>query len=118
MVCEYFIYRAFGLNELSYFYVFSMQAVLYTTVAAIPVPGSIGVSESLFMKLYGVAFSKALLSGAMLLFRFVSFYIYIIIFSIVVIINAVKTKNIDGEIDKSVKEIEKDFDNNIELIYS
>lgn len=105
----YFIYKSFGLNELDYFKLFSMQAVLYTTVAAIPVPGSIGVSETLFMKLYSLAFSKALLSGAMLLFRFVSFYIYIIIFSIVVIINAIKSKNILSEIDQNVKEVEKDY---------
>ena len=114
----YFIYRSFGLNELSYFSLFSMQAVLYTTVAAIPVPGSIGVSETLFMKLYGVAFPKVLLSGAMLLFRFVSFYIYIVLFSGVVIYNAIKTKDNIGEIDKDVREIEKDFDTNVELVYS
>ncbi len=114
----YFIYRSFGLNELSYFNLFSMQAVLYTTVAAIPVPGSIGVSETLFMKLYGAAFPNVLLSGAMLLFRFVSFYIYIVLFSGVVIYNAVKTKDTISEIDKEVKEIEKDYDTKRELVYS
>ena len=114
----YFIYRSFGLNELNYLELFSMQAVLYTTVAAIPVPGSIGVSETLFMKLYGIAFSTSILSGAMLLFRFVSFYIYIIIFSVVVIYNATKTKNIVGEIDKDANEIEKDFDKEERVVYS
>lgn len=114
----YFIYRAFGLNELGFFNLFSMQSILYTTVAAIPVPGSIGVSETLFMKLYGVAFSSSLLSGAMLLCRFVSFYIYIIIFTFVVIYTAVKSKKILGEIDLSVKEIEKNFDKESKLIYS
>ena len=104
----YFIYRSFGLNDLSYLKLFSMQAILYTTVAAIPVPGSIGVSETLFMKLYGIAFSTTLISGAMLLFRFVSFYIYIIIFSVIVIINATKTKSVMGSIDKDVKEVEED----------
>ena len=114
----YFIYRSFGLNELSYFDLFSMQAVLYITVAAIPVPGSIGVSETLFMRLYGIAFSKNIISGAMLLFRFSSFYIYIIIFAFVVIINAIKSKNILGEIDRDVKEVEKDFDKSEKLVYS
>ncbi len=114
----YFIYRSFGLNSLSYFELLSMQSVLYTTVAAIPVPGSIGVSETLFMKLYGVAFSKSLLSGAMLLFRFVSFYIYIMIFSVIVIVTAVKKKDVLGEIDKDVREIEKDFDKETKLVYS
>ena len=103
----YFIYRSFGLNELSFIELFSMQAVLYTTVSGIPLPGSIGVSETLFLKLYGTAFGPAILNGAMLLYRFSSFYLYIMLFSIVVIINAVSTKDIEGTIDKDVKEIEK-----------
>jgi uncharacterized protein (TIRG00374 family) len=104
----YFIYRAFNLNTLNFFQLFSMQAVLYTTVSGIPLPGSIGVSETLFLKLFGVALGKSLLSGAMLLYRFVSFYLYIIIFSIVVVINAVKTKDVVGSIDKDVKEIDEE----------
>ena len=106
----YFIYRAFGLTELNFFQLFSMQAVLYTAVSGIPLPGSIGVSESLFLKLFGRAFGIALLSGAMLLYRFVSFYLYIIIFAVVVIINAVRSKDKLGEIDKNVMDIEQDFD--------
>ncbi len=102
----FFIYKAFGLTKMNFFELFSMQAILYTTVSGIPLPGSIGVSESLFLKLYGTAFGKGLLSGAMLLYRFVSFYLYIIIFAIFVIVNAVKTKNIESEIDRDVKEID------------
>ena len=113
----YFIYRGFGLNELNFFQLFSMQAVLYTTVSGIPLPGSIGVSESLFLKLYGSAFGKSLLNGAMLLYRFVSFYLYIIIFSIVVIINAMKTRNSESKIDIDIEEIDKELDNN-NLVYS
>ena len=107
----YFVYRAFGLNELNFIELFSMQAILYTTVSGIPLPGSIGVSETLFLKLYGAAFGKVILSSAMLLYRFVSFYFYIIIFSFVVVINALKTKNIYGTIDKNVKEIDSYNDN-------
>ena len=104
----YFIYTAFGLNELNFLQLFSMQAVLYTTVSGIPLPGSIGVSETLFLKLYGTAFGKKLLSGAMLLYRFASFYLYLIIFAVVVIINAITAKNIESEIDIEIDEIDKD----------
>ena len=114
----YFIYRSFGLNDLSFFDMFVMQAILYTTVSGIPLPGSIGVSETLFLKLYGTAFGTKLLSGAMLLYRFVSFYLYIILFSVVVIINAVKSKNIESEIDKDVKEVEKDYKQVNKLAYT
>lgn len=105
----YFIYRGFGLSKMNFFELFSMQAVLYTTVSGIPLPGSIGVSETLFLKLYGRAFGKILLNGAMLLYRFVSFYLYIILFSVVVVVNAIKERNVESQIDKDIKEIEKDF---------
>ena len=103
----YFIYRAFGLTNLSFLQLFSMQAVFYTTISGMPLPGSIGVSETLFLKLFGSAFGKKLLSGAMLLYRFVSFYLYIILFAIVVVINAIRSKDIVSDIDKDVMEIEK-----------
>ena len=45
----YFIYKAFGLSDLSFFELFTMQAILYTTVSGIPLPGSIGISETLFL---------------------------------------------------------------------
>ena len=104
----YLIYRSFGLNSLNFFQLFSMQAVLYTTVSGIPLPGSIGVSETLFLKLYGTAFGAPLLSGAMLLYRFVSFYFYLIICAIVVVVTAVKTKDVISDIDKNVKEIDEE----------
>ena len=100
------IYKAFGLTNYNFIQIFSMQAVLYTTVSSIPLPGAIGVSETLFLKIYGIAFGKELLKGAMLLYRFISFYLYILISASVVVVNAIKMKNTIGEIDKDVKEIE------------
>ena len=105
----YFIYRAFNLNELTILNLFTMQAILYTTVSSIPLPGAIGISETLFLKLYGSAFGESILSGAMLLYRFVSFYLYILIFLIIVIINAIKNKDNDSVIDKNVQEIDNDI---------
>ncbi len=85
-----------------------MQAILYTTVSSLPLPGAIGVSETLFLKIFGITFGKNILSSAMLLYRFVSFYLYIVICAIVVIINAIKTKDISSEIDNNIKEIDYD----------
>lgn len=105
----YFIYKSFGLNEFNFIQIFTMQSVLYTTVSGIPLPGAIGVSEMLFLKLYGSVFGKTLLGGAMLLYRFVSFYLYVILFLIVVVINAIKNKNTKSVIDNDVIEVEKDY---------
>ena len=105
----YFIYKSFGLSGYNFLQIFSMQAILYTTVSGIPLPGSIGISETLFLKIYGSMFGKSLLNGAMLLYRFASFYLYIMIFSIVVVINSVKSKDKASEIDKEIKEVEKEI---------
>ena len=102
----YFTYRAFGLNSHSYIELFTTQAVLFIAVSSLPLPGAVGVSETLFLKIFGGIFGKKILNSAMLINRFVSFYFYVIVSSIVVIINGIKTKNIMGEVDKNIKEID------------
>lgn len=102
----YFIYKSFGLTGCSFWQLFSTQAVLYTTISGIPLPGAIGVSETLFLKLFGSIFGSTLLSGAMLLYRFSSFYLFVIIFMFVVIVNAIKMKNVESRIDRDIKELE------------
>ena len=96
----YFVYKAFGLTSLNILQIFSMQAVLYTTVSGIPLPGAVGISENVFLGIFGVAFGKELLSSAMLLSRGITFYLYVIVSVIVVIINALKMKNVKGELDE------------------
>ena len=102
----YTVYRAFGLNDFSYFRVFAMQAILFNSVCCLPLPGSIGVSESLFLKIFGPAFGHVLLGSAMLTFRFASFYFYILISAIVVIYSTIKTKDIVSVVDKDIAEID------------
>ena len=104
----YCIYRSFGLNELSYFRVFAMQAILFNSVCSLPLPGSIGVSESLFLKIFIPAFGESLLSSAMLLFRFSSFYLFIILSTIIVIVNSIRTRKIVSVIDKDISEIDNE----------
>lgn len=103
----YFVYKAFGLSGYNYIQIFMMQAVLYTTVSSLPLPGAIGISETIFLTIFKPAFGKSLISGAMLLSRGITFYLYVIISLIVVCIAAVKGKNKKGEIDKKVIKYEK-----------
>ena len=85
-----------------------MQAVLYTTVSGFPLPGSVGVSETVFLGIFGGVFGEKLLSGAMLLSRGITFYWYVIISLIVVVINAIRMKNVRGEIDEKIIEVENE----------
>ncbi len=103
----YCVYKAFGLTSYNIFQMFTMQAILFATVSGLPLPGSVGVSETVFLKIFEPAFGNKILSGAMLLSRGITFYLYVIISLIIVVINAFKMKNIIGEIDQNVMEIEK-----------
>lgn len=98
------IYRAFGLKDYNVFQFFTMQAVLYTTTSGIPLPGAIGISETVFLTIFGSAFGTELLSSAMLLNRGISFYLFMIFSVIIVLINAISKKNIMGELDKELEE--------------
>lgn len=91
----YFIYKSFGLNAYNILEIFAMQAILFSTVSGIPLPGSIGISEAVFLNIFGKVFGLELLSSAMLLNRGISFYLFVIISAIVVIITIFQKKKKD-----------------------
>ena len=62
-----------------------MQATLFITSSSIPLPGSIGISETSFLKIYLTIFGNSILASAMLLNRTINFYIFMLIGVIVVL---------------------------------
>lgn len=89
---SYWVYCSFGLSQYSIIEITTMQSMLYATVSGIPSPGAVGVSEGGFLAIFSQIFPNTVLSGAMLLNRGVSFYLFVILSSIVVAINAIKEK--------------------------
>ncbi len=92
--CFYFavpfcVYKAFGLSGSNFFQLFMMQAVLFMSTSALPLPGAIGVSESVFLSLFGAAFGETMLSSAMLLNRGITFYGFVVLSMLVVFMNSV-----------------------------
>ena len=102
----FFVYKAFGLNGFGYIDLLSAQAVLYIMVCSIPLPGSIGVSETVFLNIFGGIFGELVLSSAMLINRFVSFYFFVLLSTIIVIVNGIRTKDIKSKMDKDIDEID------------
>lgn len=82
----FWIYKAFGYNEYHFLTVLAIQAVLYITASAIPVPGSVGASESGFILVYRTLFPAQVLNSAMLLSRGISFYLFVCISGIFLLI--------------------------------
>ena len=76
----------------SYIKILCLQSIVYATVSGIPSPGSVGVSEGAFVSIFKTVFSEKLINGVMLLNRGVSFYLFLLICGIIVIVNTLKSK--------------------------
>ncbi len=90
-IVPYLIYRSFGFNNYSIFDFFIIQAVLHGAVSCIPLPGAVGISESVFLKMYAPAFSIKYIKPALLLSRGVSFYLFVIVSMITVLYTSMKS---------------------------
>lgn len=88
----YFVYLSFGLNTYSYIDIISIQALLLVTVSSIPLPGSVGISENVFLNINEKIFTMQYLPSGLLLCRGISFYLFMFIALIIVIINIVYLK--------------------------
>ena len=85
------VYKALGLSGESIFHIMSVYAMLFIAVSSIPIPGTVGVNEASFLKIFALIFTAERISSAMLLNRFISFYVFIIIGLILTYINIKKS---------------------------
>ena len=88
----YFTYRALGQSGTSAFQIITLQAVLYSSVAPIPSPGSVGASEGGFLAIFKPIFGPSLINCAAIINRFVNFYIYVLIGGIISIYAYIKSQ--------------------------
>lgn len=69
----WFVYRSFRLKGTGYLTVMFLQAVISVSVDMLPLPGGMGISESLFLTIFKPVFGKFLLPG-MVLSRGMGYY--------------------------------------------
>ena len=65
----WFVYRAFHLSGISFIAIVLLQAVISVSVDMLPLPGGMGISETLFLKIFPPVFGSTLLLPAMVLSR-------------------------------------------------
>ena len=70
----WFVCRAFGLDASRWFTVAVLQATIAISADMLPLPGGMGVSEGLFLRIFEPVFGEALVLPAMVLSRGVEFY--------------------------------------------
>lgn len=70
----YFVYRAFGLDEYSAGTIILLQAVISISVDMLPLPGGMGISETLFLSIFLPVFGEMFILPGMILSRGLSYY--------------------------------------------
>lgn len=69
----WFVYRSFSLSEKSFWTILFLQAVISVSVDMLPLPGGMGISETLFLTIFEPVFGVLLLPG-MVLSRGLGYY--------------------------------------------
>lgn len=82
----YWVYCSFGLSEYSILTFVAVQGVLFVAISAIPLPGGVGASESGFLMLFKILFPISILNEAMLISRGISFYLFLLLSGIFLLI--------------------------------
>lgn len=75
----YFIYRGFSLSRHGYLQVITIQFLLYITASFTPLPGASGAQEGGFYFFFRSFFPNSTIFAALLIWRFVTYYLFIII---------------------------------------
>lgn len=75
----YCIYRAFGMNSLTWLDVMAIQIGLSFSVDSLPLPGAVGISEGVFIGLYRDIYGPAYLVPALVLVRGCTYYLPMIV---------------------------------------
>ena len=79
MSIAYCVYRALGMNEFSYFDIMTLQFLLFIAASFTPLPGASGAQEGGFYVFFQNVFPADKLVGALLLWRFFTYYFTMIV---------------------------------------
>lgn len=91
MSIAYCVYRALGLNQHSYPDILTLQFLLFIGASFTPLPGASGAQEGGFYIFFQHIFPADKLVGALLLWRFFTYYLTLIVGFAAVIIDSVQS---------------------------
>ena len=87
-VIPYLIYLSFGYSASNVIDIFTMEAMLFLAVSFFPLPGAAGASEGGFLLFFSPFFGAAT-AVAMLIWRFLTYYMMLIVGSLLVVFDEV-----------------------------
>lgn len=78
MSATYFVYRSFGLNSALYTDILAVQLMLYIAASFTPLPGASGAQEGGFYLFFNSFFPSNIIFAALIIWRFITYYMSII----------------------------------------
>lgn len=88
----YFVFKSLGLQGENFFTFVFLQASLSMAVSYMPMPGTVGASEGAFMLMFKSLFPTSILGSAMLISRGLSFYLFVIVTGLFILLNIIYDK--------------------------
>lgn len=87
------IYSSFGLNGARPDELLTIQTLLFTAAAFVPLPGAAGAQESGFFAFFRGIFPKDMLIAAMVFWRFITYYLLIVMGLLMMLIGGIRKKD-------------------------
>ncbi len=87
----YCIYRGMGLREYGYWHLVTMNVCEYISAAHAPLPGASGAQEGVFAMYFSQIFSEDTRFAALLLWRFFTYYISLILGFVVIVAHGIRS---------------------------
>lgn len=89
----WFAYKAFGLTGDTLLTIVTLQAMISVVVDMLPLPGGMGASENLFIRIFEPIFGSALVLPGMLISRGVSYYTQLVISGLMTVVASFVLRN-------------------------
>ena len=87
-----FVYYAFGMQGTHWYEVLTLSCLLYVSASATPLPGASGANEGFFMLYYTNVFTEKIKGLALLVWRFFTYYLFLIVGIVTVILEKIILK--------------------------
>lgn len=91
----YVVYRAFGLSGYTLGQAVALQALCSIAVVYLPLPGSAGAAENVFLRSFLLIFGAELVAPAMILSRTLSCYLVLIATALILVLGRIMRKRAD-----------------------
>ena len=75
---SYCVYKAFNLNGISFYHIFTLQVFLYMSVSPVPTPGNVGANEIAFFTIFANIFPKNIIGYCVFLYSIFVYYFLVV----------------------------------------